>query len=194
MAESNPVVFKPIKVESHHDFRGHMKEIVNRLNSTPEIAKLVLVNPIYALRDLNVTLSKEMERHIIQTFSNPPAKQARMTELEAQMKPEFEKLTGKPDIPSTPEQTADFVFRSLGITPLAGDPPDQLERGRLNSYWRRHPLIPLLIEYQRVSRSGLVFFPRAIYDSYKNGTLKQRWMNSIWFGPPPKTSPPAAES
>lgn len=193
MSETSSPDFKPIHVESHHDFRGHMVEIVNRLNNTPEIAKLVLVNPIYALRDINVTLSKEMEQHIFKTFSSPPAKQKRLTELEAQIKPELEKLPGKPAIPSTPEHNAEFVFRTLGIPPLPGDSTDQLDRGRLNAYWRRHPLIPLLIEHQRVAKSGLVFFPRATYDAYKSGKLRQNWMNSIRFGAPPAAKAPAAK-
>jgi len=185
MPDTNPVTFKPIRVETHHDFRGSMVEIVNRLNSTPEIAKLVLVNPIYALRDINVTLSKEMEQHIFQTFTQPPAMQQRLTELAAQIQPELDKLPGKPAIPATPQQNADLLFRSMGIAPLPGDSPDQLARERLNAYWRRHHLIPLLIDYQRVARGGLVFFPRATYDAYKSGALKQQWLTSIRFGAPP---------
>jgi hypothetical protein len=193
MPENNPVSleptsFEPILVESHSHFRRYMREIVNRLNNTPEIARLVLVNPIYALRDINVRLSKEMEQHIFQTFTSPPAKQRRLTELETQIQPELDKLSGKPRIPSTPQERADLLFRSLGVTPLPQDSPDQLDRERLIAYAKRHPLVPLLMEYERVSRSGLVFFPRSTYDAYKSGKFKQQWLNSIRFGAPPADS------
>ena len=186
MAKKSDAPQKEIVVNSHHDFRGHMREIVNRLNSQPDVARLVLVNPIYALEDIGVKLSKEMRDHLIQTFHSPPAKKKRMAELEGEIQGELGKLPGKWRIPSTPKERADVVFRALQVPRHPDDPEDHLERERMIAYVHRHPLIPKLIEYERVSRSGLVFFPRATYNSYKRGELKQQWVNDIRFGPPPK--------
>jgi hypothetical protein len=187
MADAGSNTFEPIAVETHRDFLQNMKEIVTRLNNNPEVAKLVLVNPIYALQDLGVSLSKEMQDHVFQTFHSPPAKQQRLSGLQQQLRTELDKLPAKPGIPTTPEERAHLIFRDLGVARLKNDSEDSLDREQLLAYARRHPLIPKLIEYERVSRSGLTFFPRAIYDSYKRGDMKQSWLNSIRFGTPPTT-------
>jgi hypothetical protein len=183
MANTGSTSFEPISVKTHRDFLQNMKEIVTRLNNNPDVARLVLVNPIYALQDLGVSLSKEMQDHVFQTFHSPPAKQKRLSELEQQLRTELDKLPAKPSIPTTPEERAKLIFHDLGVASLKKDgSEDSLDREQLLAYARRHPLIPTLIEYERVSRGGLTFFPRTIYDSYKRGEMKQSWLNSIHFG------------
>ena len=185
MPDANSTPFHPITIATHRDFLKNMKEIVTRLNNNQEIAKLVLVNPIYALQDLGVQLSDEMKDHLFQTFHSPPARDRRLKELDEELRAELDKLPAKPAIPSTPEELADLVFRQLGIAPRAAGHEARLDREALLDYSLRHPLIPKLIEYERIKRGGLVFFPRAIYDSYRRGEAKQPWLNSIRFGSPP---------
>jgi hypothetical protein len=181
MADPGKSSFEPISVKSHQDFLKNMKEIVTRLNNNPDVARLVLVNPIYALQDLGVSLSKDMQDHVFQTFNSPPAKQNRLSELEQELRTELDKLPDKPAIPTTPQQRATLVFKDLGVARKKDNSGDSLEREQLLAYARSHPLIPKLIEYERVSRSGLTFFPRTMYDSYKRGEAKQKWLNSIHF-------------
>ena len=134
-----------------------MKEIVTRLNDNPKIARLVLVNPIYALADLGVTLSKEMEDHVYQTFHNPPAKQRRLAQLDAEIQEQLAALPDKPALPANPQEHAQLAFRSLGLQPLPGDRDDALHRERLAAYSHMHPLIGKLVEREIVQRGGLVF-------------------------------------
>ena len=181
MAEQMPGAFTPIEIHSERDFLQNMSEIVRRLNASPEIAKLVLVNPIYALEDLGVTLAPEMAEHVYRTFTSPPAKAKRLAELEQEIQAELDKLPDSPRVPRTPQERASVVFRALGVARLGND-ADALDRERLRAYSHRHPLIPKLIEHESVSRGGLVFFPRATYDAYKQGRLRQNWVNSIRFG------------
>jgi hypothetical protein len=180
--------FEPLKIENHRDFLRNMKEIVTRLNNHPQIARLVLVNPIYALADLGVTLSKEMETHVYQTFHNPPAKQRRLAELDAEIREQLAALPAKPQLPTNPQEHAQLAFRSLGLQPLPGDHADSLHRERLAAYAHMHPLIGKLVEREIVQRGGLVFHPHATYDAYRRGDLKQKWVNSVRFAPSPARS------
>jgi hypothetical protein len=182
MAEPDPPSLTPIVVGTHREFLKHMPEIVRRLNANPQIAKLVLINPIYALEDLAVTLAPAMADHVYQTFHAPPARQARLAELEREIRADLDKLPGQPPIPTTPAERARVVFGVLGVRRAAGDSDEQLDHVRLRSYAHRHPLIPKLIEHDFVSRSTFVFFPRAVYDDYKTGRVRQDWVNSVRFG------------
>ncbi len=190
MAENGPPQYAPLVIETHRDFRRHMKEIVDRMNSNPDLARLTMVNPLYALEDLGVQLSKEMQQHVFETFHNPPAKQRRLAELDKEIREHLDQLPGKPGLPATPEARAELVFKQLGLQPAPGDREDRLERNRLASYAHRHPLVQKLVEYDIVRRSGLTFHPRMIYDAYRRGELKQNWVQAVRFGAPP---PPAPE-
>jgi hypothetical protein len=128
-----------------------------------------------------------MAQHVYRTFNSPPAKQKRLAELEQEIQSELDKLPGRPRVPTTSEDLATVVFDELGVARLGND-IDTLDRERLRAYSHRHPLIPKLIEHDSVRRGGLVFFPRATYDAYKQGKLRQNWVNSVRFGNPPPNS------
>ncbi|MDQ2898968.1 MAG: hypothetical protein M3Y07_04110 [Acidobacteriota bacterium] len=162
-----------------------MKEIATRLNTNPRIARLALVNPIYALADLGVQLSPEMKQHLFTTFHDPPAKQRRIAELENEIRAHLNQLPDNPALPNTPVERADLLFNKLRLTRDPADSDNHLDIARLARYSHQHPLIEKLVEYEVVRRSGLVFHPRATYDAYSRGEMKQNWVNSVRFGSKP---------
>ena len=174
--------FEPINIQSHHELAGHMKEIVARLNQNPEIARRILINPIFALEEIGVHLNNAMEKHIHSMLHDPPAKKRRLAELEAEIKPKVEELTGRPEIPSVPKDLAQFLFTTLKLTPLKEGHREAIEAGALADYVGRHPLVAKVAEYEAVRKSGLVFHRRSTYDAYKKGEMKQHWVNSVTFG------------
>jgi hypothetical protein len=172
-----------IVANSHRELARNLKEIVRRFNENPDVAKRVLMNPIYALEEIGVKLNKEMRDHVRNTFNNPPAAQRRREALEAELKPELERLTGKAEIPASLQERAQLVFGTLKLKPIGADgaAPDRLDPRRLSSYAGRHPIIAKLLEYEAVRKGGLPFLPRAIYDSYRRGERRQEWVDSVTF-------------
>ncbi len=180
-----PPAFEPLKIETHREFAGNLKTIVERLNATPDVARRALVNPIFALEEINVQLSREMQKHVHDTLHNPAAKQRRLAELETEIRTEAGKLGAKPEIPALPADRANFLFETLGLAPLKEEDRAGLDTTRLAAYSRQHPVVAKLVEYEAVRKSGLVFHRREIYDAYKNGEMKQHWVNSVTFGNKP---------
>lgn len=179
----NIAQFEPLTVNTHRDFRGHMKEIVTRLNQNPQLAKLSLVNPVYALSDLGVQLSAEMKQHVFETFHNPPAKRRRLAELEKEIQAEAGKLPGGSAISAAHQDRTELLFGTLKLERLSADHGKPIAGARLAAYAHQHPLIQKLVEYDVVRRSGLVFHTREVYDAYKRGEVKQQWVGSVRFGP-----------
>jgi hypothetical protein len=172
-----------IVINNRRELAKNVKEIARRFNANPDVAKRMLMNPIYALEEIGVTLNKDMRQHVHNTFSNPPAAQRMREALEAELRPELERLTGKAEIPATPEERAQLVFQHLKLTPFGPEAKnhERLEPRRLSSYASQHPIVKRLMEYEAVRKAGLVFLPRAIYDSYKRGEQRQEWIDSITF-------------
>jgi hypothetical protein len=172
-----------LNVESRRDLAKNMREICRRLNANPDIARLLLVNPIYVLEDLGVRFNQEMRDHVYNTFHNPPARERRTAELETELKAELERITGRPEIPVSPEHRAELLFTHLKLPPLGQEAahPARLEPGRLRAYGPQHPLVVRLLEYDAVRKGGLTFHPRSTYEAYKRGDRKQCWLDSITF-------------
>jgi hypothetical protein len=174
MTKETPA-FEAIEIKSQRDLAIHMRTIVTRLNENPEIARRALVNPIYALNEVGVQLTKEMEKHIHDTLHEPPAKKRRLAELESELKPELERLTGRAEIPALPARRAQLLFETLNLTPTEEEHRTGVDARVLRSYVQHHPLVAKLAEHEGVRKSGLVFHRREIYEAYKRGEMKQNW-------------------
>jgi hypothetical protein len=183
--KTDPPAFEPLKIETHRELAGNLKTIVERLNGNPDIARRALVNPLYALEEIGVQLSRDMQKHVHDTLHDPPAKQRRLAELETEIKTATEKLTGKAEIPAFPAARAQFLFETLQLRPLQEEDRAALDTPRLALYASQHPMAAKLVEYESVRKSGLVFHRRDIYDAYKKGEMKQHWVNSVTFGNKP---------
>ncbi len=173
----------PLTIETEADLRRNIRRISRRLDDRPEIAPLLFVNPILALRDVGVELSPDMRRHVMDALRFPPRLRERTAALEQELGTELERLGLSPRLPLTPKRRADLLFRKLELEPLADDAadPSRLEPARTRAYAQADPLVAKLADFERLRQGSLVFQPRAVYDAYKRGDRQHRWVRSVRF-------------
>src|ERR1035437_1547099 len=63
-SENSRAPFPILKIHSHRALADGQKEIARRLEATPEIAQLLLINPVCAFQDVGVEVSSEIASHI----------------------------------------------------------------------------------------------------------------------------------
>ena len=174
---------EPIEINTHEDLEAQKVRISRRMNANPEIARLVLVNPVLAFQDVGVRLSPVVQRHIMQTLRFPKRLTERRERLEAELHRELEALDLPGELPLTPQQRAHLLFGVLKIEPLQEDAcqPYEIDQKRMRAYARRHPLVRKLADYDRVRQGGLVFYPKEVYKAYKEGRRQHAWLRSFRF-------------
>lgn len=133
----------PIAINVERDLRKNMRSINQRLNANPELAKLVLINPILVLEDLGVQLSLDVKNHIMETLRFPPALVKRRDALAIELKQEFAKLNIHHEPNFTSQQRAKLVFQTLNIPPLPKDKLTSLSVNQLREYKDKHPLLAI---------------------------------------------------
>lgn len=173
----------PLAIESEGDLRRNIRRISRRLDEHPDIAPLLFVNPVLALRDVGVELSPDMRRHVMDALRFPPRLRERTAALEQELGDDLRRLGVPAKLPLTPKRRADLLFRELELEPLeddAGD-PSRLDPGRTRAYARADPLVGKLAEFERLRQGSLVFQPRAVYEAYKRGDRQHRWVRSVRF-------------
>jgi hypothetical protein len=172
-----------IHVANHRDLRKHMRAICERFNAQPEIARLVFVNPVLALQDVGVQLEPEAKQHIMDALRFPPRLQKRKAELAEELVKEFAREGIKTQLPLSPEQRAELLFRVMRIPPLPADAgtSHELAADRVIHYAKAHPLAAKLAEYETLHRGRLIFQPRETYEAYKSGKKRHRWIKSVRF-------------
>ncbi|MCC7208698.1 MAG: hypothetical protein IT323_15430 [Anaerolineae bacterium] len=108
--------FEPLTVTSHRAF-GTAKvqnAIFARFNANPDLAKLLLVNPVQAMKAAGVTLSTRLQRHVMHTLQYSPSLDAERKALEEHLHSQI----GRKPRPNDPEWVAEFLFGQLGLKPL----------------------------------------------------------------------------
>ena len=171
----------PITINVERDLRKNMRTISQRLNANPELAKLVLINPILVLEDLDVQLSNEVKNHVMESLRFPPALVKRRDALGSELKKDLAALNIHHELTFTNKQRAELVFRKLKISPLSNDKVTDLSSSQLRLYKEKHPLLTKLAEFERYSKGALIFYPRSTYEKYKTGEKKLHWVNAIRF-------------
>ena len=173
----------PLLVNVERDLRKHMRDISLRLNANPNLARLVLINPILVLEDLGVQISKEVKMHIMETLRFPPALVRRRDALAIELKDDLAELNVHHKLPFTIQQRAELVYKTLNIPPLPEDQTNghSLSINQLREYKDKHPLLAKLADYERYSKGALIFYPRSIYEQYKTGEKNLHWVNAIRF-------------
>ena len=181
--EEKPRCFMPIEIKEHRELRQHIREICTRFNDNPDLARLVLVNPILALEDVGVKLSPEAKKHIMDTLRFPARLEERKEELEAELKGELKRLKFHAELPLTPDRRAELLFQVLKLEPAENDTCDlsRLDSYRTRAYSRKHPLVAKLAEYERIRQGGLIFHTRESYEAYKSGRRKHHWVKAVRF-------------
>lgn len=173
----------PLIVNVERDLRKHMRDISLRLNANPNLARLVLINPILVLEDLGVHVSKEVKKHIMDTLRFPPSLVKRRDALAIELQEELAELNIHHKLPLTPKQRAELVFHKLKIQPVDEDKNNghNLSINQLRVYKDQHPVLIKLAEYERYCKGALIFYPRSIYEQYKTGEKNLHWVNGIRF-------------
>ncbi len=172
-----------IPIASRADLRKNMRAISTRLNDNPELARLILVNPILAFEDAGVQMTSEVKQHIMDTLRFPKRLMERKAQLETEIGDALGCLDMNVKLPLNEQQRADLVFRILKVRPLAGEPQEfeRISSKRARLYRKSHPLLDKLAEYERLRQGGLVFQSRETYDKYKAGLRRHHWVKSVRF-------------
>lgn len=182
MAEK-PSRDEPIRVETHRDLRKNIRAVSTRFNDNPELARLLLVNPILALEDVGVEMTREMKDHIMDSLRFPKRLVEKKERLEAELRAELQELGLPAEFPLTAEARAHLLFTVLKLPPLPEDAcsPDQIESRRARFYARRHPLVAKLADYERARQGAAVFRSKEQYEAYKSGQKRHNWVKSVRF-------------
>ena len=182
MTKKNKI--EPIMVIAvERDLKKNMRSINKLLNDNPELARLVLINPILVLEDRGVQISAPVKQHIINSLRFPPKLVARRDELSKEVHDEFDRLNTHYKLPLTSSQRATLVFDTLKIPaqPEHATHLTKLDTNQLKAYTDQHPLVMKLAEYERFRKGGLIFFPRNVYEQYKAGVKQLHWVNAVRF-------------
>lgn len=174
---------EPITISVERDLRKNIRTINQRFNDNPDIAKLIVVNPILALEDIGIKLSPDVKAHIMERLHFPPKLRARRDELESELTEEFENvgLKFKPALTNT--ERAEFTYKILKKTSLLKhkDHKKSLSKTHLREYKNENPILEKLIEYEHLKSGALIFHPKETYNLYKTGVKKHRWIKKISF-------------
>ena len=173
--------YEPIRIETHRDFRRHTRAICRRFNDNPELARLVLVNPILAMEDAGVVISAEMKEHIMHRLRFPPKLEERIKRLETELAGELKALGFSPELPLSAEDRARLLHDVLKVPPEPEQPLQRRRLARTRTYREAYPLAAKLAEYERARQGALIFHRREIYESYKSGERRHHWLRSIRF-------------
>ncbi len=182
-------------IDTHRDLRGSIRAISQRFNAEPEIARMLLVNPLLALEDVGVRLTPELKDHIVEALRFPPNVVERRDQLELELFDDLKDLGVSYRVPLTADQRADLVLNVLKLKL----PPSKSRRQKVESkpgpdkavfelrsrdvrrMAKQHPLVAKLVEYERLRQGRVIFFPQDVYQQYKEGLSRKNWIKAVRF-------------
>jgi hypothetical protein len=172
-----------LSLTTERDLRNNIRNICQRLNDTPDLARMLLVNPILAFEDAGIEMTPEVKQHIIDALRFPPSLQKRRAELEKELGHELVSLGVHYKLPLTQEQRAHLLFHVLKLEPKDGKlgVVNKLTSKQARALRRQHPLVAKLAEYERARQGRLIFYPREVYETYKAGLKRHNWIKSVRF-------------
>lgn len=172
-----PRDYPTIEVKDHDQLVARLEEILARIDSDPELGRLLVINPILVLEDVGVTLSEQLRDHVQRTLGFPKGRVKRLYETRKRMKELFGAagLT----VPEAPKERADLVFDALKIAPRNDERPRALSVDEMRPYRKESPLVAALYEVGRLERGAIMFHSRGTYEEYKNGRVHHPWLTGI---------------
>lgn len=172
----------PSHLETHEELVANMPAILGRLNEQPELARLVLINPLLVLEDLGITLSEDLQDHIRRTLGFPPGRVRQIAELRGRLRESLAAHFPGADVklPKTPRERANLLFDRLGL-PYEGRRPDGVTVEQLRVFRDRHPIAADLYELGRLERGTLQYQTRGEYERHKAGAPHHSWLRSLKF-------------
>ncbi|MFI6098139.1 hypothetical protein ACIA8G_21475 [Lentzea sp. NPDC051213] len=105
---------EPIRLTSHRDLSERQAEVSRLLAARPQLARLMAVNPVLALREAGVHVAPRLAAHILHAIAHPPQIASRRDELARKLT----KLLGEAPKPTEPPWLAAAVFTKLNVSPL----------------------------------------------------------------------------
>jgi hypothetical protein len=102
---------EPIVVADEKDLRAKAPLILRRINQAERGGLLFLLNPVFALEEVGVTLSPAMKRHIRMGLRYGAEDKKRIKQLEA----DIGQMAGRPINPAADAEVADLLFNRLAL-------------------------------------------------------------------------------
>lgn len=117
--------FDKLAIQDRRELVTKQREILHRLNTNPELAVLLAINPALALKEVGVDLSKEAAHHVLRTFRYPRELRQRRQELEECLKAALNEKAQ----PNNPKWVSRLLFEKLQLQPLdtQGQTPKYIE-------------------------------------------------------------------
>lgn len=114
VAPVQPASFERIEIRSHRALAVRQGEIAARVNASPDLALMLLINPVLAFERMGVKLSPEIAHHVLHAIQHPAALRTRRDELEARLT----EALGEPPQPTDPAWNRHLLFDLRRLAPL----------------------------------------------------------------------------
>jgi hypothetical protein len=180
-SRDEPASTGPLKIETEKDLRAQMRQICRRLDANPDLSRLLLINPVLVMEDVGVQLSDKMRTHVMNALRFPPKRLARIAELETKIAEHCATLgVANPLSSAAPRKAA---ARPAGDAVAAPADPGvaATEVATSAAGPQDAALAESLAEHARLRQGAMAFFPREIYEQFKRGEKKHRWIKAIRF-------------
>jgi len=130
----------PMPIKNHRELVVYQREILQRLNAAPDIAALLLLNPVLALKEVGIQPSRSVAHHVLHTLQHPAALRQRREEIRQTL----QKKLGENPQPNDPCWVRKFLFEILKLQPLntQGLTPKYVEPLPLNGMEKLQALRP----------------------------------------------------
>lgn len=172
--------YEPVIISSQADMKKNIGQIAKRLNSNPEVSLLVLVNPVLALKELNIQLSGRMAKHVKNQLQYGSTILAQKKSIEE----EINRLAGKKINPHSAKQLSGTLFGDLGLstegvleTRYGYSTTDSV----LSQLSGSHPIVDKILELRRIRKGGVRFSGASRFEKFKSGESVVPWVTSIRF-------------
>lgn len=109
-----PPALQPVNITTHRELLAAVRVVAARLAASPEFSPMLAVNPVLALERYGITLTPELQDHVLRSIRHPPAVLARRQALEASLTTALEQTPR----PHDSAWLASIVFNRFGLTPL----------------------------------------------------------------------------
>ncbi len=103
-----------IEISKHRELINLQERIFERFNNRPDLAKLLLINPVIAFKEVRVNLSPKIADHVLRTLQHTPHLGRRRKELEKKLKKELDESP----LPTNPKWVSKFLFEKLKLQPF----------------------------------------------------------------------------
>ena len=110
-----PAGLAVLQINSHRELAVRQKALADRVAAHPQLAVMLLINPVLAFKALGVAFSPAVADHVLHAIQHPAELRNRRDELEASLK----EALGEPARPTDAAWNAHLLFTLRKLGPLA---------------------------------------------------------------------------